>query len=477
MSFRDCLIVERVDDWFIVVGSETEVVAHSVSDDELVTCVKLMIQLAGLQNPHCILAPASRNCFFTAFATGNDLDARDRDALTYELEDHLPLDAESMVADFVVLPDSATASIRKSSREDGLSGLKESADQESQWVSAVAIESTRWQMIANAFELEGIQVRSIIPSAALATRSLCQSHSFTEVVELILCNSGRADLVTVGSESILGWKHLHLDASALRRHKLLDAPQADATIAVGAEPESKALIDEVYGPTDTESEPLEVHWIRGATLSLSKQNSRWFDLRRDQLAPADPLRPIARQLRWVGFSIAACLLAMILGGWWRSQRISDEIEQVRSEQQTAFKQTFPGVRTPAALMRRVTSEHARVMGSRGASTQVEVPRSAPIVLRDLLQGLPDDVRFRITSLSILNGRVDLDLQVRSPVDAGALATSLSNAGFDVEPPVTTQKDAKTFDSVLEANWVGIPATNGPDDRSSVHVSVHHEVSG
>ena len=56
------------------------------------------------------------------------------------------------------------------------------------------------------------------------------------------------------------------------------------------------------------------------------------------------------------------------------------------------------------------------------------------------------------SLKILNGQVDLEMQVRTAVDAGAWPTALESNGFEVEPPVTTRKDARTFDSVLEARW-------------------------
>ena len=479
MSFRDCLIVQRTDDWFIVVGSEVDTVSQSVTDEELVTCVNLMIKIAGLQNPRCILAPASRNCFFTALSVGNEFDLRDRDALSYQLEDHLPLDAESMVADFVVIPEVTAESGRLRGQvdtsENSLGNVaKESAPN---FVSAVAIEANRWKKLAESLEASGIEVRSIIPSAILATRSLCESEKLTELVEIILCDDGRADLLTLGNNTILAWKHLDLDANTLQRHKLLDSPPTDVTLVVATDTSTQGLIDEVYGKTEHHDATLEIHWTRGAEISLSKQTSRWFDLRRDQLSPSDPLRPIAPQLRWVAISTAACLLTMIWGGWWRTQRINVEIQRIQSAQQTAFKQTFPGVKVPAALMRRVRSEHARIMGSLGTSTEVEIPRSGPKVLRDLLRGLPDDVRFRITRLSILNGRVDLDLQVRSPVDAGALATSLSESGFEVEPPVTTRKDAKTFDSILEANWIGTTTLSGSNRVSPVRVSIRHEVRG
>jgi type II secretory pathway component PulL len=210
---------------------------------------------------------------------------------------------------------------------------------------------------------------------------------------------------------------------------------------------------------------------------MANQSQRWFDLRRDQLGPADPLRPIQTQLRLVTLAAAACLLAVVVGGWWRTQRIEKEITSVRSQQRQLFQEAFPDAKVPGALLRRVRSEHVRVMGSRGASSQVDVPQSATEVLRELLAALPENVQFRITSVDILNGQVDLDLQVRSPVDAGELATSLSSAGFEVKPPVTTQKDAKTFDSLLEAQWSGRSENPALQDEVSVRISIGGEITG
>ena len=48
--------------------------------------------------------------------------------------------------------------------------------------------------------------------------------------------------------------------------------------------------------------------------------------------------------------------------------------------------------------------------------------------------------------------MDLTFQVRRTVDAGAVAEALSQGGFDVAPPVITQKDAKTFNSTIQAEW-------------------------
>ncbi len=371
MSFQGCLVVERAVDWRVIVGTKTEYVSRDVPTDELVTCIQLMTKLAGLKHPNCVLAPASTSCFFAALELGAEIDSRDRTALVFELEDHLPIDAESMVADFVVLPSSSA----------------------NKTVASVAIEIDRWREIADDFESAGIPVSSIVPAAVLVTRSICRDLNFTDTVEVLLAGSSTCDLIKVQSETIVAWKHSRLDPKLLRRHKLLDAG-SDRVIVVGADEPQQSMIRSVYDAIELVPDSYESQLIRGAELFSSKASQRWFDLRRDQLGPSDPFRPVQTQLRLVTLAAVACLLAVVIGGWWRTQRIETEIADVRNRQQELFQTAFPNTKVPGALLRRVRSEHARVIGSRGATSQVDIPKSAPQILRTLLAALPQDVRFR-----------------------------------------------------------------------------------
>lgn len=446
MSLTACLIMEQPEGWLVAAGNETESLSPDVSTSELVSCAQLVSKLAGVKNPKCVLAPSSNSCFFAALRVGSDIDVRDRTALVFELEDHLPIDAESMVADFAVLP---TADVDKT-------------------VAAVAIETARWREIADAFESAGIPVSAIVPSAVLATRSVCKNFRFTDAFDLLLVRQSQCDLLKVRSETIIGWKHTQLEATQLRRNKLLDADGFNRVVVVGADESQASVIQQQYGEVQDISGTVESHVADGAEMLFAKDSQRWFNLRRDQLGPSDPLRPIQSHLRLVTIATLACLLAVIAGGWWRTQRIENEIAEVRNRQSELFAEAFPNTRIPGALLRRVRSEHARVVGSRGVSSQIDLPQSAPEILRTLLKAFPSDVRFRIERLQILNGTVDIDFQVRVPTDAGKLAIALESAGFDVKPPVTTQKDAKTFDSLLEAIWIGSSESPMNQDARTRH---------
>ncbi len=460
MNAPNCLVVEREEDWVVMVGTQTEVLASDVPAEEIATCVKTMCELSRLKSPPCILAPSSNSCFFTILEADDEVDIRDRAALAYQLEDHLPIDAEAMAADFVALPPP---------RLDVNSVKTE--------IAAVGIEVERWRAIADAFEMSGFPVRCIVPSAVLISRSICRDLNFADTVDILCVDSDRCDLVTIQSETLIGWKRTTCDENSLRRHRLLDVENPDRVIVVGADDAAREMIQQTFLDAEFHSDPVETHLRAGADLYLASPSPRWFDLRRDRLGASDPLRPVQSELRLATVAAVVCLLAIVIGGSWRTIRIENAISRVHSQQEEMFEKAFPGVKVPAALMRRVRSEHTRVMGSRGVASEVEVPQSATDVLRELLAALPADVRFRIESLSILNGRVDLDLQVRSPVDAGTLASSLSSSGFDVKPPVTTQKDAKTFESTLEAVWSGNATRSATTDDVTLHITIRREVKG
>ena len=66
------------------------------------------------------------------------------------------------------------------------------------------------------------------------------------------------------------------------------------------------------------------------------------------------------------------------------------------------------------------------------------PLVARPALRDLLAGLPADLRFRVLEVRLDGSSFALDGQVRSHGDADAIAASLRAGGFWVDPPSTEQ---------------------------------------
>ena len=443
MSFRGSLIIEGEHEWWIHVADNFRTLPRASGNPEIVAAVKeLQAESKGIQSG-CILAPASASCFFCRLHLPPELDSRDRSALIYELENHLPIDAESMAADFAMLPPAA--------QDQTLRGHS---------ISAVAVEVDTWKPLADALEAADIPVTSITPSAALAIAALQEKHSFNGTNTLVLCHDDHADLITLADDRICTWKHIQIEAKTLQRHKSLDLPAANQILVVSCTEAQSKLIRDNAGPIQIESEALTSLYLLGGKTTFSNPASTHFNLRRGHLATEDPLRPLNRQLAWLALAIATCLITVILGSWYRTTRIENKISENLQAQSAAFRDSFPDTRVPASLLRRVRSEHTRIMGSRNATKQIEVPSSATEVMGLLLASLPAETRVRISSIDIRDGDLDLTFQVQHFVEAGVIAEALSQGGFDVSQPATAQKDAKTFESTIKATWQDRePATN------------------
>ncbi|TWU58429.1 hypothetical protein Poly51_12070 [Rubripirellula tenax] len=404
---------------------------------ELAEAVAAWIEASGYKKSSCVIAPRSTSCFFAKLTLDSDADVRDRSAMAFELEDHLPVDAESFVADYVVT-DSESASHKT--------------------VSAIAIEHLRFIDIAEAFEAVGIPVRSIVPTAVLAARSIAHRHPASVDARIWLADATHFDSIGFSDGRIAAWKHLPLDSDAILQHIALDIGSDQKTYIISDNIDTLEMLKSASLGSESMGESLSDHIQFGAAAYLADQSGPWFDLRRDRLAPTDRLRALRTQLRFLAIAASLFCIAVAAGGWYRKSRIEAEVASVLNRQQDVFKAGFPGTKPPAAIVRRVRSEHAKVIGSRGTPA-VNVPTPAARVLRLVLASLPTETRFRIEGISINDGSVRLDLQVRSPVDAGKIASSLSVAGFNVNPPVTNQKDTQTFTSTIEAQWKGRPSVD------------------
>lgn len=436
MSSRGTLIIEGEQGWHIHVGDKSHTLPKASQNDEIVAAVQDLRARASGVGSDCIIAPASTSCFFSQLHVPPEVDTRDRPTLTYELENHLPIDAESMAADFSVLPAAGN-------QNQAVAGHA---------IAAIAVEASAWKPLVETLESRGIQVTNIIPSATLAITSLHAKHGLAGTNRIMLCHGKHVDLIILADDRICSWKYTKLEEPSLARHKVLEVSESARTLVVNGTDTQATMIRDNLGQIEIEPESLTTHQIEGANINSSKPGSIHFNLRRGALASEDPLRPINRQLMWTACSLAIFLLAIILGSWWRTVRIERKITENLRAQSSAFQESFPDTRIPASLLRRVRSEHTRIMGSRNANKQIEVPNSATEVMRLLLLTLPTEIRLKVSSIDIRDGELDLTFQVQHFVEAGTVAEALSQGGFDVSQPATTQKDVRTFESTIQATW-------------------------
>ena len=431
MTGRNWMVVERADGWSAVSEREAET---AIDADSLETLIEA-IQQASRERaaPRCLLAPASNSCYFVPLGPVERGQTRDRAASIYRLESHLPIDAEAMVADFMSIPEPGGP----------------------EQLTAVALEAARWLPIVTELEQAGIGVTAIVPAAVLQVRAIVESMEAPHPVLVLLFDRQHCDWIEADRRGIHAWKRLGSDPHSLAREQRLN-PHQPVRATVNGQPStdlsSQSGTTELIGSWTRNFTSAEELMRQSATRLFRDQWGDWFDLRRDSLGPADPWHAVRTPVRIAVVAMVISLLTVSLAGWWRMERLQARTEELHAAQELLFREAFPGVSPPAAVLRRVRSEHAIALGSRGEASGVELPTPAPSMLRTLLVGLTKDVRYRVSRIQIRNGSLQLDVQVRNLRDAGLLATALAEQGFDVAPPGTNQKDADTYESTLVASW-------------------------
>jgi hypothetical protein len=370
-----------------------------------------------------VLSPLGSGCFFVPFEPA-DNKKMDPVALGYELESHLPIDAESTAADF------------QSIRSDR--------------VAAVAADARIIQPWLEALQEADIQVSAIVPRTLIFVRGWLTKHPQGNH-RLWIAGADSSEVVDIENDRVITWKWLPVGDDAIAQYMTLHPTDAENAviiddIGVETEPPSILASYDTTVASQVIAEPIRLH-ARG-------KHDDWWNLMRGPLAPSDPLWTIRRPLRTFVIAAGAFVAAIWLASWFRGNRIESEIQFLQSEQQTAFRETYPDRRVPAATLRWVRSEYARALGSRGAGTQIDAPLASADILRRLLVALPRDLRLRIDRIDIQDDGLSLDVQVQRPVDAGSIATALAAIGFDVKPPITTQRDSQTYDSTIEAVFLG-----------------------
>ncbi len=447
MVQHGCLLLETSTGWRTITAGASPLRAVDVGDAsvaarQLAQAVHEFVTTWKLDPRRMLIAPSATSTFFATFPADELGKALNRNSLTYHLEDVLPFDAEDIVADFQI-GESLTSSL--------------------------CIEKQRWSAIVAALEDEGLLVQSIVPAAILACQSLLGEACARDAGVILWHEDATVDLFRVGKQQLLGWQHLPAQSDPLRQEltlTLLDETAPKTIVVINGSPELHDVLETIpaHDVRDISMPSQEQHAARDAGQILRGKRTPWFELRRGALTNGDPARPYRGSL--VSLYLAAALMLLTLTGacWWRAQQLRDQLAGVGRQQADVFESAFPGTPVPSAVLSRLSSEHTKVVGSRRVSSDLPVPRPALDVLYSLLQGLPDDVRFRLTEIQIENGELRLDIELRNHSDAGKMAGALESQGFRVVPPSTTQREDQAVQSRLEATWVG-PRGTGASSAS------------
>jgi len=137
--------------------------------------------------------------------------------------------------------------------------------------------------------------------------------------------------------------------------------------------------------------------------------------------------------------------------WFKSVQYQRRSQELQRQQAAAFRTAFPQSRVPTAVLSRLRSEHGKLSAARSWRGEVKLPVSALHVLLEFLSALPDDQRYRFREFRIEDGKIDVDVELRSHNEANVLVSSFENRGFAVSAPTTVQQSQQTVSSRIFAD--------------------------
>ena len=354
-----------------------------------------------------VLAVPSAWCLTGRVATAGLPRANRRRALAYRLEEQLPVSAEDLAVD--ARPIDAGHAF------------------------AVATEIGRLAPIVAALEAADVPIGPIVPAALLALTAARAGRR--EAADVVVLAGHAVDVIELAGDAVSAWHVLprsaddlgaYLSAIAGRRGQRGRPPRVEAAgdVAGLLGDGTPAGAIEVVDEASPDELALRADRSAGGLL---------FDLRRDRLRPADPIR----RLRWplaLAAAAAALLVATVCGvSVVRGGQYARVAADARREQAALYRALFPGQPVPAAVRARLASEARRLAATRGDAALPPPPATLPL-LRDVLANLPEEPAFQIDELDVAGPSARVLGRVRREADAAALAEALRGAALAVDPP-------------------------------------------
>lgn len=417
------VILARARQWRLLVqgGPDGELAALDLPasgeaiDREAAEGIRQVMAARGHDGGGALLAIPSQWSLAAAISTDGIPRQGRHEALTYRLEEHLPLAAEEVIADFVECGDQALG---------------------------VASERGRLQRILSELESASIAIHTVAPTAALALQQFAETHIGRDLEYALVGLDGNIELGGFQGGRIRCWQTAQSADFAV---STLQAALLAAPAATEAVPVALAGVDEEVAASAAQIPGVAVRPIDGfdaeaaaaqaAVAILSGKSRGWFDLRRGELAAGDRLRPIRRPLSVCSALVLMLLCAVTAGLLWRARRYQTAAEGFGRGQGAVFERVLPNERQPLAVRSRLASHARQLAGLRGASADVPDRPSALQTLRETCARLPGDVRMRVVDLSIEPNGIRMAGQARSHGEAEKIAAELRKGNvLEVQSP-------------------------------------------
>ncbi len=364
----------------------------------------------------------------------NDLPRRNRgSAMTYRLEERLPIATEQFVADFILADSGQGDRQGKNPGDDSDGDSVGSPGRRGGEALGVCVMLDKVGPVIQALESHGLLIHSIVPAAMLAAQHNRETEQSSRAdVLLWLDGDGWCDVFMFDAEHAQprSWLRLPGDTDTLSLHLNMMSIHGLACANVTVLGDDSASIQQVL------AELSSVHTVNVSTLNLlneaaqgaasvlSDRSRPWVNLRRGELGASGSLRLIKKPMAaalCAAILLLVCLNSVML---WRTHGYQQTADKYDARQRHVFQEVFPGQNVPQAIRPRLASEQLKLSGLRGQSTNLPTRPRTLLLLHDILNRLPKDTRFRILELSVRNDTVTLNGEARSHGDIGDLANAL-----------------------------------------------------
>ncbi len=382
-----------------------------------VTELKRILSDQGYRGETVVLALPSRWCMWARIAT-DGLPARNRRrAMTYRLEEQVPVSAEEVAADFLLTDGTACA---------------------------VCAPLRLIKPLVEALRNVGIAVEAICPAALLALQQRAGSGEPFDAGAYLWGNGSQLDLFLLESQTPVEWYHLpdETHAVVLRISKTTRAGQAPLRVeAIDVTP---LLCDELSKLKDVEvNRAPDVSLFAAAAIMAHAVRSgapaAWFDLTRDPASGANPYARYRAPLTAAAIAAVLFLAVVCSALFWRAAHYQRLARKYDDQQRAVYLEVFPGQPIPLDPASRLASQERKLRAAAGQAPGTLQHPPVLVLLREALIRFPSDVRFRVTELKLDPETLSLQGQARSHADADAVATALRRDGnFAVDLPRTEQ---------------------------------------
>lgn len=371
-----------------------------------------------------VVVLASQHCYFIQLE--RLVTMRERAQLGFELEAHVPFDAEAMST--IVLDSEPTCVL----------------------VCNAGMVS---ELVSQHDDSNNTKVLAVVPHALL----VADPWVGTGNRRILICDSQGIDCIDVIAGNISRWTWQAAHSLTQLVDNLPDGTD-DVVVLINDQSTREAML----GYTDASHVTVIDRSDVSSTVSsiLDGEVAPKYTFSDGQLDFVDSLAPARNAQLLVAWLIAVSLCLVAGSIFYRAHAVRLQASDYVAEQRSLFAESFPKQPLPVGLMTRFESERRRLLATRDG-TQVPQVGSALPVLRAFLEGAKAEARFHTAMLHFVPGELEaIQCTAKSYEDLETLQSSLVEAGFAL-PTMRAKQSSRG----VTPDWKGVRWKAGEDQTN------------